>query len=95
MTRYVCLLFGRAVCHNFFKGREVPLPCFYRNNCFILKDTYICFSLSSLIPVLNAHGFCGFHIISLVLTNDKRKQLSSKSSCPKKAVENCYANRPN
>ena len=25
---------GRSVCHDFLKGREVPLPCFYRSTIF-------------------------------------------------------------
>ena len=31
---------GWSVCHNFFKGREVTLPCSYRSNCLKLWAIY-------------------------------------------------------
>ena len=44
MTGSVRLSVGRSVsvCHNFLKGREVTLPCFYRSTCLsIMRRGYL------------------------------------------------------
>ena len=33
MSPHVRLFVGRLACHEFLKGREVALPCFYHHQC--------------------------------------------------------------
>ena len=37
INRSISLSVGWSVCHNFLEGREVTLPCSYRNTCFANK----------------------------------------------------------
>ena len=40
---FICWAVGpcRSVCHNFLKGWEVPLPCFYRSTCLFMNQRVV------------------------------------------------------